>query len=498
MSLLTRIKNFFKRLFHKKDESEEIVEVDNDFDLSEEEVNEEDALEQFRMHNIVFEKLNYLEQYIKIFSLPFPKEYSHYLAIILNHRKEYEEELKKFYNGLLGELTFAIDPECESSRLIAVSALEDEIKDFVDFKFNYSVYNDKFSRLCFKLNQFYNALLDTSKDTSVIVSQLENATQSMLNLVTNVKDFRFFKKDSRKKEIILNYIIYGEYIFLKSSLRCSLAKDFDDYKNNLSKFHNLFIDEEYDSLIFKFFIEDLEQYQLYITANLSQDKMYNHVLKSCQALQIRLNNYRAVFHDSNFFQELIRFENTVDNISDNNGTNFMIQLPETLKVSTISKTSTSIKDTATAVLNMLDLGKAKILCDVISKFKADISWREFYFLCKIFELYDEVVQVSCNTIFNSVCDKLTRLSTRYSQYSNTFIDAEKERLLNYNGSKSKKYVFLLNSESSRLPAITQELQQLRLDFIVSENNVYINHSYFNGFKNLEQNFGHYKLLEELL
>ena len=33
---------------------------------------------------------------------------------------------------------------------------------------------------------------------------------------------------------------------------------------------------------------------------------------------------------------------------------------------------------------------------------------------------------------------------------------------------------------------------------IRENDVYLNHSYFNGFKNLEKNFGNYKLLEELL
>ena len=147
---------------------------------------------------------------------------------------------------------------------------------------------------------------------------------------------------------------------------------------------------------------------------------------------------------------------------------------------------------------MLDCAKARILARIIANFKVDISWREFYFLCKIFELYKEVIDISNNTIFCFVRTKLMQLNSKYTRYSDHFIQSEKEKLLNYHGSKSKKYVFLLYVEQPDLISVVYELKQLSLDILVSGNNIYLNHSYFNGFKNLEQNFGNYKLTEELL
>lgn len=494
MPLFARIKHFFYCLFLKRKDTD----VKDEPCVENTEVVEEQTLEQFKMNNVIFEKLKYLEQYIKIFSFQFPKEYSHYLNIIQAQIKDYEKELTNYKNCLAGKISFSIDPEQESKRFIAVSNLEIDIKNFVEMVFNFSNYREKFYKLASKLNQFYNALVDSQRDSKAISNQLDKAIDSMCRLVSKVKDSRFFKSDSRKKDIILNYIIYGEYIFFKSSLRCGLIKDFDDYKINMSKFHNLFITSDYDNLIFKYFIEDLEEYQLYITSSLTHDTSYYDLLKSCEKLQSQLNDFERTFKDSSFLQELIRFENTVDTVSEKYGIGFLFPLPKILDVSKNIEVNASVKDIAISVLNLLDSNKAKILCKVITDFKTEISWREFYFLCKVFELYDDVIQISSDTIFSSVSIKFPGLESKYSQYSNDFILKEKEKLLNYNGSKSKKYIFLLNVETVFLPVITKEFQNLCLDFYIQGNNVYLNHSYFNGFKNLEKNFGHYKLLEELL
>lgn len=501
MSFIKKIKNFFKKLFNiGVKPAEEVIEpcLEEAETLEElEEKLQEVESKQFKTDNVIFEKLNYLEQYIKTFSFTFPKEYSDYLNIITAERQDYQEELERYNNGISGNITFSIDPEREAQRLVKVSNLEIEIRNFVEFVVNFSIYKGKFSKLCSKLNQFYNALLDTKKDISIICLQLDKAIQSMHTLVNKVKSLAFFESDSRKKEEILHYIIYGEYIFFKSSLRCGLVENFDDYKTNSSKFHSLFLSHEYDNLIFKFFIEDLEQYQIYINENLTQYKTYKHTIKSCQDLQNQLNDYQAVFHDFNFFKELILFENTVDNISDNFGIGFIIPLPKILDA-TFPSERTSIKDTAISVLNMINCNKAIILTKVLHNFNTDISWREFYFLCKIFELSREVVTVAQSTIFGSVHTKFTQLDSKYQEYSDSFIQAEKEKLLNYHGSKSKKYIFLLSVPEIYLGTVTSELKLLKLDFLISEEKVYLNHSYFKGFKNLETNFGNYKTLEELI
>lgn len=499
MSLLVKFKNFIKRLLKKNKKIEKVQTATSEPIVVEEELVEaENTLEQFKMRNVVFEKLKYLEQYIKLFSLNFPKEYEYYLNIIHIQREEYELELQKYNNGLLGEITFAIDPECESNRLIIISKLEKEIEDFVELKVNYSLYKDKFSKLCYKLIQFYNVLLDTNKEKSAVVTQLESAVVSLENLISNVSTLKFFNSDSRKKEIILNYVIYADYILFKSFLRCSLTENLENYKQNLSKFSKMFVSSEYNKLMFRFFIEDLERYQIYMSTNLGQEKTYSRILEYCKSLQAELNDYQKAFASPLFFAELIQLENTVDDISENCGKEYIITISDTLDASCVCETKISVVDTAISVLKLIDCNKSKILCKIIENFKSDISWREFFFLCKIFELYKEVVSVAHNTIFEFVGTKFCKLSTKYSKYSDSFILDEKRKLLNYHGQKSKRYVFLFNIESVHINTLVYELNQLQLDFLVSGNQIYLNHAYFNGFKNLEQNFGKYKLLEEIL
>ncbi len=210
-----------------------------------------------------------------------------------------------------------------------------------------------------------------------------------------------------------------------------------------------------------------------------------------------MKNYNITFKDAGFFVELINFENTVDNISDASGIDFVFPLPNFLEEAKESTENINVNETAISVLNMMSSEKATILGKIISSFKKQISWREFYFLCKIFEVYDDVLKVSMNTIFSFVYTKFLRLDAKYPEYSYSFISREKEKLLHYRGSKKKKYVLLLSAASVELSNIANELWALSLDFHVSENNIYINHSYFNGFKNLEENFGDYKLLEDI-
>lgn len=499
MSLFTKFKDFLWRLLKKLPKNTDVqTTVKEPMNLSEIYTAQE-TLEQFKTRNLVFEKLKHLEQYIKLFSLTFPDKYAYYLSLLQKHRQEYEFELQQYNDGLLGELTFAIDPECESNRLVTIATLENEIYDFVEFEVNYSIYKDKFSKLCHRLVRFYNVLLDTNKDTNAIISQLKVASSSVSNFIFHVSKMRFFNEDSRKKEEILDYVIYAEYIIFKSYFRCSTVKDLEYYKQNLSSCAKMFVSSQYDYLMSNFFIEDLEKYQTFITTNLKQDqRTYNYVLKSCQALQNSLNFYEREFSNYAFFLRLIQLENTVDDISENYGMEYIITISSLLESQLSLDELASVKDVAISVLELIKRNKAKILCKIISEFKNDISWREFFFLCKIFELYKDVVEVSHNTIFCSVGIRFEKLECKYSQYSDSFIQAEKKKLLSYQGHKKKRYVLLLEVEDKYLTSIANELKNLQLDFLVLGNNVYINHSYFNGFKNLEQNFGQYKLLEELL
>ena len=467
-----------------QDEMEEI-------DVEQELVKLEEEREKFKFDNVVFNKLNYLEQYIKIFSLTFSEEYNQYLTIIQNYREQYQKELEDYQNGFSGNITFSMDPEKESTIYINVINLEDEIKKFVEFEVNYKLHKDKFCELCNKLNVFYNALFSTKVGMQTISSQLNNASASLGAIIDEVKKQSFFEKDSRKREELFSYIIYSEYMMFKSFLKISIISSLEEYKQELSGHYKLFSDAEYNRLIFKFLIEDLENLQIFITDNLKSDSTYQYLIGSCQSLESRLDDYSDEISDSDFFNEIVKLENTIYNLSGANNVEFSIKLPEILKVKKSNNEIISIRQIASGILNLVDNSKAKLLQKIIAGFRIEISWREFFFLCKIFEVYKELIEVSSNTIFNMVKEKFLKIESKYNEYTDDYIRQEKQKVLAYNGSKTKKYILLITVGQNAIEDVVAVLDKLSLDIIVYNNNIYLNHMYFNGFKNLEENFGEY-------
>lgn len=482
--------NYIKRIFLSPKNSQEIQIVDA-FDEGDVQETLEDVknVQTFESQNRVFNKLNYLEQYIKIFSLTFPCEYSMYLKKITNIKEAYARELEEFRKGQNGNITFSIDPEHESSFYIAVISLENEIKRFVEFEVDFKFYKDKFSKLCYKLNIFYNTIIDTSFEKEKIVNQINNAYNSLETLVKKLDERIFFEKDSRKKDDILNYIMYCDYIIFKTFLRMGMIADFAEYKQEISKIYSYFPAQQYDNHIFKFFIESVEEIQLFIANKLTSDKMFEYVLKESQNVERRLDDFEESFNDNEFLQGIIKLENTIYSLVNLHQKSFTFDFSKVIDFNARKNEIISINNVASSILSLIGNEKAKLLCNVISQFKVEISWREFYFLCKIFEVTEDVVFAASNTVFSIVKEKFLKLEEKYNEYSDEYIEKEKQHILNYVGDKVKKYVFLLNMSKNQIVDIVEALKSLSLDFIVKDEKVYLNHSYFNGFKNLEENFG---------
>lgn len=483
--------NFFKRIFCNDSDvqTEENYDIPGENGLSELESAEEPDIQLFASENVVFDKLSYLEQYIKIFSLTFPKEYGEYLLVIQKLKKNYAEELERFENGKKGNITFSIDPEAESQRYVEVMVLEENIKRFVEFEVDYKFCVDRFSKLCYKLNVFYNAIIDTKVSNEQIVKQLANAQDSLGMLVSEVIQRAFFNEDSRKKDNILNYIIYCDYIVFKAYLRVGKVTGIDEYKQVLSKIYSSFSNEHYDNLFFKFFIEGIEQLQLLINENLDKDKMFIYPLKESQALERKLDSYDKSFNDEIFFEEIIKLENTVCSLIKVHKIKFSFDVSKLITFVKTSKEIISINNIAKTLLSLVGSRKAIFLQKIIDRFSVEISWREFYFLCKIFEVKSDVISVSINTVFNMVQTNFAKLAEKYQDYTDEYILNEKKKVLNYCGSKTKKYILLLEISQDEISDIKQLLTTLSLDFVIQNNVVYLNYSYFNGFKNLQVNFG---------
>lgn len=490
MNFFRWLKNCFLRLFKlEPNQPAEPEDLTQDYDSLELEAEEfEENVEKFKIKNVVFEKLNYLEQYIKSFSLSFPAEYNMYLDLIVKQRIEYQEELNNYNSAFSGNIAFAVNPEQESRRIAQIAELEKQITHFVDFVVLYSMYKDKFSTLCSKLNRFYNTLVNCHVAREKVIKQFDNATIATEKLTSEVQKLYFFEQDSRKKEEILNYLVYCDYLLFKILVRYSLCSSLYEYKHNTSKFYSLFVDTEYDKLIFKFFIQDLEQIQAFITTNLQDYESCNYLLDSCENLQVKIQSYADVT-DTTYFEEIVKLENTLEEVAKTVSMDFIICMPQLF--GTVVNISTSANDVALSVLKLIGSGKAKLLLEIIKSFKIDISWEELYFLCKVFDVYEQVIEVSKSTVFTSVEINFLGLEKKYPQYSSTYIVEQKRQLLKYHGARKKKYILLFSEGTIDNNFAVQELERLSLDFVVIEGAIYLNHSYFNGFKNLEHIFGNY-------
>jgi len=494
MNLVKFIGNFFSWIFGDKKKlpceeeslnelrAEEIVELENKVE----------EIQKFKSENVIFNKLIYLEQYIKIFSLTFPNEYNEYLKTINDLKNDYTAELEEFKKGFNGNITFSVDPEYESKRYVEVVKLEEDIKLFVDFEVDYKVCKDKFAKLCYKLHLFYNTLLSTDIKKDVIINQLYNAYNSFEKLVKELNDHKFLAKDSRKKDDILSYIIYSDYIIFKSALRLGVISQFDEYKQEISKIHSYFNVDEYEQFMFKFFIENFERFQELITSSLNTDKMHEYILKESQNLEMRIDDYSDCFRDYTFFTSVIKLENTLFGLIKLHKINFSFDVSQAIDFNEDKNEIISVNNIAKSMLSLIGNKKSALLEKIINAFKVEISWREFFFLCKIFELNNDMIQTADNTVFSMVKDKFLKLEEKYNEYSGDYIKSEKTKILNYTGEKSKKYILLFKTMVG-LEDAQITLKMLSLDFVVHEGAIYLNHSYFNGFKNLEENFGEYTI-----
>ena len=496
MSWLNWLKRLFARFINHESQDAQQVEIvyddlsQNPDDLSHELEKLNKEIEKFKMENIVFEKLNYLEQYIKVFSTSFPTEYKKYLSLIEHQRELYNQELENYNQGLAGNITFSIDPECESRHYMSAISLEKDITYFMDFVFSYELNKNKFSTLCGKLNTFYNGIISFHVAENKVHKQFTSATNSLQSLISQVQELTFFKQDSRKREEILNLIIYCDYILFKIALRCASCNDLVEYKCRLSQLSGLFISKEYDQLIFKFFVQDLDKIKDFIVSNLQTYESYDFLLQTCNKLLSEMKDFLGVNFSDTYFQDIVKLENTLEEAAKTLNMDFELSMPDTIGEAEEIEDMT-VNKTAISVLKLINTDNAKILQQLIESFNIGITWKELYFICKIFEVYDAIIDVAKNTIFSSIGTNFLKLDEKYTDYSSELIFQRKMQLLNYSGDAKKKYIKLFDAQSVDGTFVTTELMRLFLDHVIINGDIYLNYSYFKGFKNLERIFGNY-------
>ena len=487
--------NWLKNLFRQKEPviaPVQIVkdEILDDPDKIEQELKKLDEdIAKFQVENVVLEKLNYLEEYIKSFATSFPNEYNNFLQLITSKRKDYEQQLESYRKGLDGNITVAIDPE-RDSHYITLLSLEGKINHFVDFVVCFEMHKKKFVTLCSRLNEFYNTVVNCHIEEQKVYKQFLNASEKAKKLIAEAQSLTFFTKDSRLREEILNYVIYCDYMLFKTALRYNFCKDLLTYKSSISKLCSFFVDLDYDRLLFKFLTQDLEQIENFVTSKLQNYECYDFILQSCEKLKTDTREFLQSNLDSAYFNSLLKLENTLEEAAKTVCQDFTVTMPSIFcAIKTVH--STSVNEMAIAVLKLIRTNNAYILQTIISSFSLDITWEEFYFLCKIFNLYDSVVKVAKSTVFSSISDNFVSLDSKYPEYSSEYILKYKMQLLNYKGTKKKKYILLFKAGQVDNALVTAEFMNLFLDFVVIDDAIYLHHSYFNGFANLEVMFANH-------
>ena len=486
---------WIKKLFHSDQPDIPPIEIAEDDSLDEPEKIEQEikklneGIAKFQVENVVLEKLNYLEEYIKSFATSFPNEYNKFSQLISTHRKEYEQQLESYRKGLAGNITFAIDPE-RDTYYMALLSLEKKINNFVDFVVCFEMHKKKFVTLCSRLNEFYNTIVNCHIEEQKVHKQFLNASEKVRKLIDEVQPLTFFTKDSRRREEILNYVIYCDYMLFKTALRYNFCKDLADYKNSTSKLSVFFVETDYDQLLFKFLVQDLEQIESFVTGKLNNYECYDFLLQSCEKLKTHTREFLQSNLNSSYFDDILKLENTLEEAAKTIGQDFIVLMPS---IFCIAKTvhTTNVNEMAIAVLKLIHKNRANILQTLVSSFSINITWEEFYFLCKIFDLYDSVVKVAKSTVFSCISDTFVALDVKYPEYSTEYIIKYKMRLLNYNGSQKKKYILLFKAGQVDNAVVTTEFMNLYLDFVVIDDAIYLHHSYFNGFSNLETMFANH-------
>lgn len=465
----------------------------DDTDKIEQELQElNDEIAKFQVENVVLEKLNYLEEYIKSFAASFPNEYNKFLKLISTQRKDYEQQLESYRKGLNGNITVAIDPE-RDTYYMSVLSLEGKINHFVDFVVHFEMHKKKFVTLCTRLNEFYNAIVNYHIDVQKVHKQFSNASEKAKELIAQVHKLTFFTKDSRLREEILNYVIYCDYMLFKTALRYNFCRDLADYKSDTSMLCSYFVESDYDKLLFKFLTQDLEQIESFITDKLQSYECYDFLLQSCEQLKASTREFLQSNLNSAYFDSLLKLENTLEEAAKTVGKDFVVLMPNIFDT---AKTvhATNVNEMAISVLKLIHKNSAYILQTLVSSFSAQITWEEFYFLCKIFNLYDSVVKVAKSTVFSCISDNFASLDSKYPEYSAQYILKYKMQLLNYKGTQKKKYILLFKAGQVDNAVVTAEFMNLFLDFVVIDDAIYIHHSYFNGFSNLETMFANHIMI----
>lgn len=488
MNLLKKIKDFFDYVFlyfNKDATFEENIKLSNNdtkvlenalVDIENSNFDEKIVVSK----KTILAKLYSLEQTITVLEIDYPQEFNSYMKKIEDIRKCYADSIEESEKPL----TFEIDPDIDYKKIMEVIKLENEIQNFIDKKMKFDIISKRLQCLIKKINILYNTSIYYENEKSKVINQIQHALETEKEIVKDFKECDEIIENIKLKERIISLISYADYLIFKTNIRNSNM----DIKE-LTK--NILVNSQFES---SNYISDFKDYILDEISDLGEllplikDNEFGLILKTKIGTLLKKitysENIENYIYDKELWEEFLKLEKTIIDILINNGVskkdkaNVRLLIRMDINVSDdeifISPRANTILYLSSVCSGFSDT-KSYLMTKLLSVLSNDITYKEIYFLLIIFDTLDEVVNKK-----NELLKHIEKYINKYS-YSKKSIDKKKEDVINL---ENKDYIFTFNINIKEKGIIEYYLKKSKLDYIIKNNEVYLNSFYFKDLENV--------------
>lgn len=486
MNLLKKIKNFFDYVFlyfNKDTNVEKGKEFSNNTQVL------ENALVDIENSNFdekiviskktILAKLYSLEQTITVLEIDYPQEFDKFMQQIEEIRKCYADSVEESEKPL----TFEIDPDIDYKKIMEVIKLENEIKNFIEKNMKFDIISKRLQCLIKKINKLYNTSIYYENEKDKVINQIQHALETEKEIVVDFKECDEIIENIKLKERIISLISYADYLIFKTNIRNSNI----DIKE-LTK--NILVNSQFES---SNYISDFKDYILDEISDLGEllplikDNEFGLILKNKIGTLLKKitysENIENYIYDKELWKEFLQLEKTIIDMLINNGVdkdkaNVRLLIRMDININDdeifISPRANTILYLSSVCSGFSDT-KSYLMTKLLSVLSNDITYKEIYFLLIIFDTLDEVVNKK-----NELLKHIEKYINKYS-YSKKSIDKKKEDVINL---ENKDYIFTFNINIKEKGIIEYYLKKSKLDYIIKNNEVYLNSFYFKDLENV--------------
>lgn len=431
-----------------------------------------------------------LKQEIEVFKFEFPNEYNNFMEEIKRMEQSYLTSLAESTKPL----TFEIDPEKDTKKIIRIDKLEATIRKFIDSEVKFRIISKKLQTLIVKLNLVYNTSIFHSNDSEKkkIIQRIEQAENVENNIIQEFKECSAVLNNKQLKDELVTYISYLDYEIFKTKLRNT---------NTTPEFviQGLAIIVEFKEFdyasSFKAFVQDelsnLNQLVCLINSNEYGNSYKKQISKLLQSITYT-SNVKSLILDSSFWNEIFILESSIlktlrlDGIEKDKT---KVQLIERMNIRVLeNEVLTSPKTNAhlslMRIFTTTQDDRVFLLIKLLENLSDEITYKEIYFLLQLFD----TIQVVKNTP-NGLSRYMEKYLLKYP-YDRRTIAKKKEQVRT--SLTEKNYVIMFNSDEGDEDnqddesnyQIAQILENLKMDYKIENGNVYISSFYFIGLENV--------------